>query len=331
MWLVEQGCDSWSVEEVELNAVEVNGIVKSFGSARAVDDVSFSVQAGELLGLLGPNGAGKTTSIRVLLDIFKPDSGTVSVLGGPMTDEKKNRIGYMPEERGLYQDLTVERCLVYLATLKGLSSTDAKQRVAQYLKQFDLYAHKDKKVKELSKGMQQKAQLISTIAHGPELIVVDEPFAALDPVNTQMIKDLMLDLRKQGAAIILCTHQMHQAEELCDRIVLIDHGQVVLQGELDSIKRSYAGNAVLVRVAGELPQVDGVVDEKQQNHSTRWTLQEGTSPQDVLRALLAAGSVVEQFEVALPSLEEVFIKVVGRPEDAEAAPSPRSEAEGLGV
>jgi len=301
-----------------VNAVEVNGIAKSFGSVRAVDDVSFSVHGGELLGLLGPNGAGKTTSIRVLLDIFKPDQGSVAVLGGPMTDEKKNRIGYMPEERGLYQDLSVERCLVYLATLKGLSSADARQRVVKYLKQFDLYDHKDKKVKELSKGMQQKAQLINTIAHAPELIIIDEPFAALDPLNTQMVKDLMQDLSKQGAAIILCTHQMHHAEELCDRIVLIDHGRVVLQGELDQIRRSYAGNAVLVRVAGELPAVAGIIDAQQQNHSTRWTLREGTSPQEVLRSLLGAGAVVEQFETALPSLEEVFIKVVGQSKDAVA-------------
>jgi len=309
-----------------MNAVEVIGIAKSFGSSRAVDDVSFSVSAGELLGLLGPNGAGKTTSIRVLLDIFKPDQGTVSVLGGPMTDEKKNRIGYMPEERGLYQDMTVERCLVYLATLKGLSSSDARQRVLKYLKQFELCDHKDKKIKELSKGMQQKAQLIATIAHSPELIVIDEPFAALDPVNTQMVKDLMRNLSKQGAAIILCTHQMHHAEELCDRIVLIDRGRVVLQGELGDIKRSHAGNAVLVRVAGDLPRVDGVIDENRQNHSTRWTLTEGTTPQDILRSLLAAGCVVEQFEIALPSLEEIFIKVVGRSEDAAAAPSSRGGA-----
>jgi ABC-2 type transport system ATP-binding protein len=190
--------------------------------------------------------------------------------------------------------------------------------VGKYLKQFDLYSHRDKKVKDLSKGMQQKAQLINTIAHGPELIVVDEPFAALDPVNTQMVKDLMQDLRKQGAAIILCTHQMHHAEELCDRIVLIDHGRVVLQGELDGIRRSHAGNAVLVRVAGDLPRVDGVIDENRQNHTTRWTLGEGTSPQDILRSLLAAGSVVEQFEIALPSLEEVFIKVVGHAENGSA-------------
>jgi ABC-2 type transport system ATP-binding protein len=300
--------------------IEVSEISKSFGTTQAVVDVSFAVERGEILGLLGPNGAGKTTTIRIVLDIFKPDHGTVAVFGGPMTEEKKDRIGYMPEERGLYQDLSLERCLVYLGTLKGLSTTEARQRVGTYLKQFDLAAHKDKKVKELSKGMQQKAQLINTILHQPELIIVDEPFAALDPVNTQMVKDLLLKLRQEGASIILCTHQMHHAEELCDRIVLIDKGRIVLQGGLDDVRRQYAGNAVLVRVAGDLPAVPGVQSATPYNHATKWTLAEGTTPQDVLRGLVASGANVEQFEIALPTLEEVFIRAVGRGGDS-ASPS----------
>jgi ABC-2 type transport system ATP-binding protein len=299
---------------MQTKPVEASNIYKSFGNTQAVVDVSFVVERGEILGLLGPNGAGKTTTIRMLLDIFKPDRGTVSILGGPMTEEKKDRIGYMPEERGLYQDLPLERCLVYLGTLKGLSAAEARQRVGTYLKQFDLAAHKDKKVKELSKGMQQKAQLINTILHQPELIVVDEPFAALDPVNTQMVKDLLIELRQQGTSIIMSTHQMHHAEELCDRIVLIDKGRIVLQGGLEDVRRQYAGNAVLVRVAGELPAVPGVQSATPYNHSTKWTLAEGTTPQDVLRALVATGATVEQFEIALPSLEEVFIRAVGRDE-----------------
>jgi ABC-2 type transport system ATP-binding protein len=297
---------------MQMRPVEVSQITKSFGNTKAVNDVSFAVERGEILGLLGPNGAGKTTTIRMVLDIFRPDTGTVSVFGGPMTEEKKDRIGYMPEERGLYQDLPVERCLVYLGTLKGLSTAEARQRVGTYLKQFDLAAHKSKKVKELSKGMQQKAQLINTILHQPELIIVDEPFAALDPVNTQMVKDLLIELRQKGTSIVLCTHQMHHAEELCDRIVLIDHGRIVLEGGLEEVRRQYAGNAVLVRVAGDLPDVPGVQSAAPYNHSTKWTLTEGTTPQDVLRALVAGNAVVEQFEIALPSLEEVFIKAVGR-------------------
>jgi ABC-2 type transport system ATP-binding protein len=296
----------------QTRAVEVSQIFKSFGTTQAVIDVSFAVERGEILGLLGPNGAGKTTTIRVVLDIFKPDRGMVSVLGGPMTEEKKDRIGYMPEERGLYQDLPLERCLVYLGTLKGLTTAEARQRVGTYLKRFDLAAHKDKKVKELSKGMQQKGQLINTILHQPELIIVDEPFAALDPLNTQMVKDLMIELRQQGASIIMSTHQMHHAEELCDRIVLIDQGRIVLQGELDQVRHQYAGNAVLVRVVGDLPLVPGIASAIPYNHATKWTLAEGTTPQDVLRALVASSATVEQFEIALPTLEEVFIRAVGR-------------------
>jgi ABC-2 type transport system ATP-binding protein len=295
-----------------MEAVRLSGIVKSFGPTLAVDGVSFAVQKGEIFGLLGPNGAGKTTTLRIMLDIFKADQGEVSILGGPITEEKKNRIGYMPEERGLYQDIGLETCLVYLATLKGLSPAEAGKRVKEWLVRFDLAPHRSKKVKELSKGMQQKAQIIATIAHRPELIIIDEPFAALDPVNTQMVKDLLRELSGQGTTLILCTHQMHQAEELCDRILLINKGQVVLAGDLEEIRRSYAGNAVWVRTVGELPQLQGVQQIARHNHSLKLTLAEDTAPQDVLKALLETGATVEQFEIALPDLEEVFIRAVGQ-------------------
>jgi len=297
-----------------MQTIVVSDIYKSFGSTRAVNGVSFEIQQGEIFGLLGPNGAGKTTTIRIMLDIFKPDRGTVSILGGPMNEKKKERIGYMPEERGMYQDITVERCLVYLATLKGLSTAEARRRVDKYLRQFDLASSRGKKVKELSKGMQQKAQLINTILHDPDLIVIDEPFASLDPVNTQMVKDLMQELRGKGTSIVLCTHQMHHAEELCDRILLINKGLGVISGAIDDIRRQHAGHAVLVRAAGELPPVAGVKGISQHNHATKWTLEENTSPQDVLKALLAADVTVEQFEIALPTLEEVFIRAVGKGE-----------------
>ncbi len=290
---------------------EVQNIAKSFGGTQAVADVSFAVEPGEIFGLLGPNGAGKTTSVRILLDVFKPDRGEVTVLGGPMTEEKKAHIGYMPEDRGLYQDIPLERCLTYLATLKGLPEAEARQRVSARLKQFDLAQHRTKKVKELSKGMQQKAQIISTVLHDPALIIMDEPFAALDPVNVQMVKDLLQDMRKRGAGIILSTHQMHHAEELCDRLVLINKGRVVLDGALDDVRRQYAGHAVNLRCAGPLPAVPGVTSVKEHNHGLQWTLATGATPQDILKALVAANVQVEQFEIALPSLEEVFIRAVG--------------------
>lgn len=291
-------------------AVEVNEIHKSFGANHAVDGVSFSVERGEIFGLLGPNGAGKTTTIRIMLDIFKADSGTVSILGGPMSAEKKELIGYMPEERGLYQDIPLERCLVYLGTLKGLSTAEAHARIDKYLRQFDLSAYKKSQVKELSKGMQQKAQIISTILHRPQLIIIDEPFTSLDPVNTQMVKDLMHALREQGTTIIMCTHQMHQVEELCDRILLINKGQDVLYGELNEIRRRYSGNAVVVQAQGEIPNLEGVSGIETHNGETRLMLADGTAPQDILSALVARNVILEKFEIAVPRLDEIFIRIV---------------------
>jgi len=293
-----------------MNRVQVSHIAKSFGSTKAVRDVTFEVEQGEIFGLLGPNGAGKTTTIRVMLDIFKPESGTVSVLGGPMSEEKKDKIGYMPEERGLYQDITLERCLVYLATLKGQSAGEARTRLQELLERFDLLSHKNKKVKELSKGMQQKAQIIAAIQHYPELIIIDEPFTSLDPINTQLVKDLMRELREEGVTIIMSTHQMHQVEELSDRILLIDEGKNVLYGNLDAIRQEYAGHAVMVRTQGDIPSMAAVQTVVQHNSATKLILAEGSTPQDVLGALVAQDIAVEKFEIALPTLDEIFIRVV---------------------
>lgn len=292
-------------------AVEISHISKSFGTLKAVDDVSFDVEKGEIFGLLGPNGAGKTTAIRVLLDIFKPDHGEVSILGGPMTETKKDRIGYMPEERGMYQDIPLDRCLVYLGSLKGLSPAEAGNRISAYLERFDLASSRHKKVKELSKGMQQKAQLISTLIHKPELIIIDEPFSGLDPVNTQMVKEILREQRDQGVTILMSTHQLHQVEELCDRIVLIDHGRTVLYGYLDEIRRQFSGHAVIVRSPDDLPALPGVERVEQHNSSAyRLNLTAATKTQDILRALVERGIQVDQFEIAAPTLDEIFIRVV---------------------
>jgi ABC-2 type transport system ATP-binding protein len=291
-------------------AVEVSHLKKAFGATQAVADVSFAVEKGEIFGLLGPNGAGKTTSIRLMLDIFQSDGGTVSILDGPMTEAKKNRIGYMPEERGLYQDVPLEPCLIYLATLKGLSKTEARRRLQPYLERFDLAQHRAKKIKELSKGMQQKAQIINTVLHSPELLIMDEPFSGLDPVNTQMAIELLTELRSQGTTVIMSTHIMHQVEELCNRIVLINQGRNVLYGELAQIQRQYSGHAVRVRVNGELPALAGVQAVTPHNNAVQLMLDEQTSPQDILQQLVNQHCVIEQFEIALPSLDEIFIRVV---------------------
>ncbi|HVP21843.1 MAG TPA: ATP-binding cassette domain-containing protein [Anaerolineaceae bacterium] len=292
-------------------SIEVQKISKTFGTQKAVDAVSFTVEPGEIFGLLGPNGAGKTTTIRIILDIFKPDSGTVAVLGGAMTEEKKNRIGYMPEERGLYQDIPLERCLTYLASLKGLPAPEIHKLINDYLERFDLAAHRKKKIKELSKGMQQKAQLIVTLIHRPDILIIDEPFSGLDPINTQMVKELLVEERNRGVTIMMSTHQMHQVEELCDRLVLIDHGRTVLYGKLNDIRKQFTADAVLVRAENPLPDsLPGVILREPLNGVTRLKLARGAAPQAVLKALVAQNITLEQFEIAVPTLDEIFIRVV---------------------
>jgi len=293
-----------------MSAVEVTHITKTFGSLRAVDDVSFSIEKGELFGLLGPNGAGKTTAIRCMLDIFKPDSGSVSILGGAMDEAKKSQIGYMPEERGLYQDITLERCLTYLGSLKGLNQTQVKKNTDTYLERFDLLAYKGKKVKELSKGMQQKAQIIATLLHKPELLIVDEPFGGLDPINTQLVKDLLREQHQEGVTIILCSHQMNLVEELCQRIVLIDHGRALLYGDLEEIRQRFSGHAVIVDTPDSLPSLPGIEQVEQFNGSYKLTLSPSLQPQEILRSLVQADVNLEGFRIATPSLDEIFIRVV---------------------
>lgn len=289
----------------------VDRISKQFGKIQAVDDVSFCVDAGEIFGLLGPNGAGKTTTIRIVLDIFKPDSGSVSILDGPMTEGKKDRIGYLPEERGLYQDIPLERCLHYLASLKGVPANTIRTRLNGYLERFDLSAYRSKKVKELSKGMQQKAQLIATLLHEPDVLIIDEPFSALDPVNTQMVKELLLEQRTAGRAIIMCTHQMHQVEELCDRLVLINRGRSVLYGTLPEIRRSFSTQDILLNVSAPLPrQIPGVERVEISNAHQKLILKAGVSAQEVLKELVDKKIPIEHYEIAMPSLDEIFIQVV---------------------
>jgi ABC-2 type transport system ATP-binding protein len=293
-----------------MNAIEVQHVAKAFGTTKAVSDVSFELHEGEILGLLGPNGAGKTTTIRIILDLFKPDRGQVAILGGAMDPSKLNRIGYMPEERGLYQDLPLERCLIYLAGLKGMPAADAQSRLKSLLQRFDLAEHRKQPVKALSKGMQQKAQIISTIIHDPDLIIIDEPFTALDPLNTQLVKDVMRELRSEGKSILMSTHQMHQVEELSDRIVLIDKGVTLLYGDLQEIRRKYSGEEVLVRTREALPNLAGVTTVMSHNDALKLSLEPGMTPDDLLRALLQAGASVEKFELAIPELDEIFIRVV---------------------
>ncbi len=300
--------------------VQVTHLRKSFGLVEAVKDVSFEVYPGEIFGLLGPNGAGKTTTIRMMLDIFKADEGQVQLFGdGDMTEEKKNRIGYLPEDRGLYKDLKLEPTLLYLATLKGLEEAVARERLEAWLRRLDLYEHRQKKVQELSKGMQQKAQIIATLLHEPELIVVDEPFAGLDPVNTRLVKEIMEEQRQAGRAIIMSTHQMYQVEALCSRIVLISQGEAMLYGEVADIKRQFSGNAVTLQGQGDFSALPGVLEVRRENGAWHLALETGVAPQELFRALAARGDIkIERFEIAEPSLDDIFIAVVKGGAAAEA-------------
>jgi ABC-2 type transport system ATP-binding protein len=304
-----------------MSRIEVTHLAKRFGDTQAVADVSFEVEAGEIFGLLGPNGAGKTTTIRMMLDIFRPDAGTIRIFGGELDMDKKRRIGYMPEERGLYKDQKLEPTLVYLATLKGMDEKEARRRLRPWLERMDLLDHSQKKVQELSKGMQQKAQIIATLMHEPDLIVIDEPFAGLDPVSTREVKIILDEQRQAGRAILMSTHQMYQVEALCDRIVLIDKGRTVLYGPVHEIKRNFAGNAVTIEGAGNFEQIPGVLEARSQNGTWHLALEIGADPQVVFRTLAARDSVrIERFELAEPSLDDIFINVVqGEAAEPEAS------------
>ena len=293
-------------------AVEVNHIVKSYADKVAVDDLSFSVAQNEIFGLIGPNGAGKTTTIRMMMDIIKPDSGDVTILGEKLSEASKNKLGYLPEERGLYRKLTVIDSIIYLASLKGMDRHSAEEKADELLNQTGMLPHKGKKIEELSRGMGQIIQFIVTIIHNPELVVLDEPFAGLDPVNTELLKRMLIDLRGKGKTVILSTHQMNEIEELCDRILMINHGRSVLYGNLAEIKLKYRSNSVIIDSEGDLGQIPGVTEKRAHKGYIELVLDGNTTPKKVLERLVGTGIVINRFEVATPSLNEIFLKVAGK-------------------
>lgn len=298
--------------------VQASHIVKSYADKVAVDDLSFSVSQDEIFGLIGPNGAGKTTTIRMMMDIIKPDSGEITIFGEKLTEATKNRLGYLPEERGLYKKLRVMETIVYLASLKGMDSRAAREKADELLDQTGMLPQKTKRIDELSKGMGQIIQFIVTIIHDPQLIILDEAFSGLDPVNTELLKKLILDLRNQGKAIVLSTHQMNQIEELCDRILMIDHGRAVLYGDLAEIRARYRSNSVLVEPAGEFGPIPGVVETRAHKGYVELVLDGKTSPHLILERLVSTGAAIDRFEVTTPSLNEIFLKVVGTAHEQDA-------------
>lgn len=306
-----------------MNHVVLENVSKRFGSQIAVSDVSFTVAPGEIFGLLGPNGAGKTTTIRMMLDIMRPDNGRIELFGGPMTEAKKERVGYLPEERGLYADIKLWDVILYLASLKGMSRAAASTAAESYLRQLDLWEHRQKKLSAMSRGMHQKAQFIVTVLHNPDLIIVDEPFSGLDPVNTQLIEEMLLRLRDEGKSIIMSSHQMHQVEMMCDRIALIHRGQVRLSGAVKEVRRQFAGNTVEVGGDGRFDQLPGVLHAEKSGDLWRLQLGEGQTPKTLLRQLAERDDInLEHFAVALPGLHEIFIQIVGEVDAHTAGVTP---------
>jgi ABC-2 type transport system ATP-binding protein len=292
-------------------AVEVSHVVKSFAGKAAVNDLSLSVSQGEIFGLIGPNGAGKTTTIRMMMDIIKPDSGEVTIFGEKLREATKNRLGYLPEERGLYKKLKVLDSIIYLASLKGMERHLAAVKANQLLNQTGMLPHQGKKIEELSKGMGQIIQFIVTIIHDPQLVILDEPFAGLDPVNTELLKGMVIDLKNQGKAVILSTHQMNQVEELCDRILMVNRGRSVLYGSLTEIKSKYQNNSVLVDFHGELGEIPGIAGKRAHKEHVELFLDDKTTPQQLLERLVSRGITINRYEIASPSLNKIFLKVAG--------------------
>jgi ABC-2 type transport system ATP-binding protein len=295
-----------------MQVVEVSHIVKSFADKVVVNDLSFSVAQGEIFGLIGPNGAGKTTTIRMMMDIIKPDSGDVTILEEKLSEATKNKLGYLPEERGLYKKMRVLDSILYLASLKGMDSHSAEEKANEMLNQTGMLPHKMKRIEELSRGMGQVIQFIVSVIHDPELVVLDEPFAGLDPVNVELLKGMLFKLRNQGKALILSTHQMNEIEELCDRILMINHGRSVLYGNLDEIKSKYRSNSVLLEFEGELGDVQGVTEKRTHKGYVELVLDGSSTPQQVLERLVGRGTVINRFEVATPPLNEIFLRVAGK-------------------
>jgi ABC-2 type transport system ATP-binding protein len=292
--------------------------------------VTFQVHSGEIFGLLGPNGAGKTTLIRILMDILLADSGQILLDGKPVWGSNKDRIGYLPEERGLYRKQRVLDVLIYFGMLKGMEREAARTAAQDALRRIELQETAKKKIEALSKGMQQKVQIMSTLLHDPDLIVLDEPFAGLDPLNTRLVKEILADLKAAGKIVILSTHQMAQVEALCDRIAMIDRGHLLLYGPLREIRRSYSGNAVVVSGAGSWTELRSVARSEALGDKTRLTLAEGSSARDFLAEAASRNAIPDSYETDVTPLEDIFVQVV-RDAHAEPPRSPRSGGEAMGA
>jgi ABC-2 type transport system ATP-binding protein len=300
-----------------MDAILLENVCKSFGEVRAVDKLSVRVPAGSIYGFLGPNGAGKTTTIRMIMNIIRPDSGNIRIFedgAGLKWEQAKNRIGYMPEERGLYRKMKVSKVLAYFGAIKGMKGVELSRCVPQWLRQVGLAGWSDKKVEELSRGMHQKLQFAVTAINDPDLVILDEPFSGLDPVNQDLLKDIICRMRDEGKTIVFSTHVMHEAEQLCDFILLINKGRAVLDGRLDEIRSGHKSRVVSAELEGDtsfiktLPMVKGT---ESQGQRIEISLSEKADPQELLKALVSRVRI-KAFEVKVPSLHEIFVRLVGK-------------------
>ncbi len=296
-----------------MNALVLDNVSKSFGEVHAVDSLSVQVPTASVYGFLGPNGAGKTTTLRMIMNIIRPDSGNISIFGNGSIEQVRSRIGYMPEERGLYRKMTVRKILAYFGAIKDLTADQLARRIPKWLDRVQLGDWADKKVEELSRGMHQKLQFAVTVINEPELLILDEPFSGLDPLNQELLKDIIDRMRDEGKTVIFSTHVMHEAEKLCDSILLINKGKVILDGQLNRIRSQQSSGVVSVELEGdttfieELPMVTKV---QLQGTRLEISLSEDSDSQQLLRALVDRVSI-RTFEIKVPSLHEIFVNLVG--------------------
>lgn len=299
-----------------MNAIEIHGVSKSFGAFQAVADLSLNVPDGSIYGFIGPNGSGKTTTIRMIMNIILPDKGTIQVLGRRSTSAARDDIGYLPEERGLYKKMQVRRLLRYYGRLKGRAVASLDPVITDWLRRLQLSEWADKRVDQLSKGMAQKVQFISAVVAKPKLLILDEPFSGLDPVNAESLRDAVLELRRQGTTIVFSTHDMGAAEQLCDRIFMIFKGQKVLDGSLDEIQANYGHDTVRVRATGGAAALAGLPEiESINDHGNAQDVRLKGDPQAFLQRLVQKAAV-QQFEITKPSLHDIFVRIA-RPTDED--------------
>jgi len=306
----------------------VDKISKSFTGFYAVQDLSMEVKAGTIFGFLGANGAGKTTTMRMILDIIRPDSGHITWNGQPVGEVQRRNWGYLPEERGLYPKMRVDDQLLYLARLNGLSKRNAAQALDEWLERFQINANRKKRIEELSKGNQQKVQFLATILHDPTILIMDEPFSGLDPVNANVLKEAFLEMNRRGKTIIFSTHQLEQAEELCQDVLIINKGQAVVQGSVRDVKRQHGRNVVRLKLDNdpEIRWLDDIPDVqvvKRRQDYVEMQIESDLSPNVIVEAALSRGGIINHFELAEPSLTDIFIETVGKIAlpDAEASVS----------